>query len=412
MEITDIILNDPEDVRLNLLPLTYTRPIAEITMGILTIREKWLRRMPGVSYCWKTAEYLTEKFPATPIKTQPTGKYAGQLEESATLTVNSNILPSDTLVTEILSIAKECHGKTIELLAPGGKKIGSITPNDATEADTVRHTLSCPVSTIEWVYDIFIKNFDAISDDYALLTHGRTSAPLDPSCRLIGDSSQLFIEEGATVTGATINVTGGPVYIASEATVMEGVCMRGPIALCEHSQANMGTKIYGGTTLGTYCKVGGELNNVVMLGYSNKAHDGFLGNAVIGQWCNLGAGCVASNLKNDYTEIKLWNYPAHRFLRTGLQFCGLIMGDHSKAGINAMFNTASVIGVGVNIHGAGFPRNFVASFQEGSAAGFSDVPMAKFLDTARRMMARRNVELTEADIRMFDAIRHKADDYK
>ena len=162
-----------------------------------------------------------------------------------------------------------------------------------------------------------------------------------------------------------LNASHGPIYIGRDVEVMEGSCLRGPIALLEHATVNMGTKIYPGTTIGPWCKVGGELNNVVMFGYSNKAHDGFLGNAVIGQWCNLGAGCVASNLKNDYTEIKLWNYPAHRFLRTGLQFCGLIMADHSKAGINTMFNTATVVGVGCNIHGSGFPRNFVASFQEG-----------------------------------------------
>ena len=174
----------------------------------------------------------------------------------------------------------------------------------------------------------------------------------------------------------------------------------------------MGTKIYGATTLGPYCKVGGELNNVVMIGYSNKAHDGFLGNAVIGEWCNLGGGTTASNLKNDYTEIKLWNYPAHRFLKTGLQFCGLIMGDHSKAGINCMFNTATVIGVGVNIHGAGFPRNFVASFSEGSTAGFTDVSLPKFFDIAKRVMARRNVELTDIDKEIFLAIYNIAEGYK
>ena len=257
-----------------------------------------------------------------------------------------------------------------------------------------------------------MKNSDAIEWDFTLMTAGRQSAAPDASCRIIGDPARLFIEPGAQVTGAFINVTAGPVYIASTATVMEGSCLRGPIACCEHSQVNMGTKIYGATTIGNYCKVGGELNNVVMQGYSNKAHDGFLGNAVIGEWCNLGAGCVASNLKNDYTEIKLWNYPAHRFLRTGLQFCGLIMGDHSKAGINTMFNTATVIGVGVNIHGTGFPRNFVASFSEGSPSGYVDVSMPKFLDIARSMMARRGIELTEADIRMFDAIRHISDDYK
>ena len=193
---------------------------------------------------------------------------------------------------------------------------------------------------------------------------------------------------------------------------MEGSCLRGPIALCDHSTVNMGTRIYPGTSLGPWCKVGGELNNVVMFGYSNKAHDGFLGNAVIGEWCNLGAGCVASNLKNDYTEIKLWNYPSHRFLRTGLQFCGLIMADHSKAGINTMFNTATVVGVGVNIHGSGFPRNFIASFSEGGPAGFTDLPMEKFFDTAKRMMSRRGRALTDADYRMFHAIREAAENYK
>ncbi len=174
----------------------------------------------------------------------------------------------------------------------------------------------------------------------------------------------------------------------------------------------MGSKIYGDTTIGPWSKVGGELNNVVIHSYSNKAHDGFLGNAVIGSWCNLGAGCVASNLKNDYTEIKLWNYPTHRFMRTGLQFCGLIMGDHSKAGINTMFNTATVVGVGVNIHGTGFPRNFVASFSEGGTAGFSDVSMTKFFDVAKRVMARRGIELTDAYRRLFYAIRDAAENYK
>lgn len=410
MKISLLILRDPEDVRLNLLPLTYTRPISEITMGALTIREKWLRRIPCAAYSWLTADYLTEKFPTAPVTVTPPNP--ADTTPGATLTVNGNILPSDALVAAITEAADARPGKALTFAAAGGKVFGSLLPEGASAEDAETVQLDCPLSTIDWVYDIFLKNFDAIADDFALLTAGRKSAPLDPSCRLVGPSSQLFIEEGATVTGAIINVTSGPVYISSTATVMEGACLRGPIAMCDHSQINMGTKVYGGTTLGVYCKVGGELNNVVMLGYSNKAHEGFLGNAVIGQWCNLGAGCVASNLKNDYTEIKLWNYPAHRFLRTGLQFCGLIMGDHSKAGINSMFNTASVTGVGVNIHGSGFPRNFVASFQEGSTAGLTDVPMAKFLDTARRMMARRNVELTEADVRMFDAIRHIADDYK
>ena len=223
---------------------------------------------------------------------------------------------------------------------------------------------------------------------------------------------RIFVEEGAVVEAAVLNVVNGPIYIGRDAEVMEGSCIRAPFALCDHAVVNMGARIYGATTIGPYCKVGGELNNVVMIGYSNKAHDGFLGNAVIGEWCNLGGGTTASNLKNDYTEIKLWNYPAHRFLRTGLQFCGLIMGDHSKTGINCMFNTATVVGVGVNIHGAGFPRNFVASFSEGSSAGFTDVSLAKFFDIAERMMARRKVELTDTDREIFKSIYNIADTYK
>lgn len=193
---------------------------------------------------------------------------------------------------------------------------------------------------------------------------------------------------------------------------MENSSIRAPFAACEHVVVNMGTKIYGATTLGPYCKVGGELNNVIMQAYSNKGHDGFLGNAVIGEWCNLGAGTNASNLKNDYSEIKLWNYPSRRFLRTGLQFCGLIMGDHSKAGINCMFNTATVLGVGVNVHGSGFPRNFVASFSEGGTAGFSDVPLSKFFSIAERMMARRGKVLTEVDRAIFEAIHDETENLK
>lgn len=207
-------------------------------------------------------------------------------------------------------------------------------------------------------------------------------------------------------------MTQGPIYIGKDAEIMENSSIRAPFAACEHVVVNMGTKIYGATTLGPYCKVGGELNNVIMQAYSNKGHDGFLGNAVIGEWCNLGAGTNASNLKNDYSEIKLWNYPSRRFLRTGLQFCGLIMGDHSKAGINCMFNTATVLGVGVNVHGSGFPRNFVASFSEGGTAGFSDVPLSRFFSIAERMMARRGKVLTEVDRAIFEAIHDETENLK
>lgn len=348
-----ILLRDPESAREQLLPLSFTRPLSELRLGILTLREKWEFMLPG-EYSWSTAAYLAEKFPAT--------------GSSVNYTVDSDIIPTPSYI------------------------------------DALLRGIDAEPERIEHLYDIFLKNGDAIESDFRLITTGRESLPLPPSNTLIGDPSLLFIEEGAKVQGAIINVTHGPVYIGRDAEVMEGSCLRGPIAICEHATVNMGTKIYGATTIGPWCKVGGELNNVVMIGYSNKAHDGFLGNAVIGEWCNLGAGCVASNLKNDYTEIKLWNYPAHRFLKTGLQFCGLIMGDHSKAGINTMFNTATVVGVGVNIHGSGFPRNFVASFSEGGASGFSDVSLTKFFDIASRVMARRGKTLTDVDRHIFQSI--------
>lgn len=358
-----IVLRDPEGARENLLPLSFTRPLSGLRLGILTLREKWELLLPG-QYRWDTAEYLAVKY--------------GRGDEPATYTVDSDIIPTPAYV---------------DALTRGAEA-------------------ACEPERIEHLYDIFLKNGDAIGADYRLLTAGRVSEPLPASNTLIGDASQLFIEPGARVEGAILNTTHGPIYIGRDAEVMEGCCLRGPIAVCEHATVNMGTKVYGATTIGPWCKVGGELNNVVMIGYSNKAHDGFLGNAVIGEWCNLGAGCVASNLKNDYTEIKLWNYPAHRFLKTGLQFCGLIMGDHSKAGINTMFNTATVAGVGVNIHGSGFPRNFIASFSEGGASGFSDVSLTKFYDIATRMMARRGKELTDADRAIFQYIYEYAERFK
>jgi UDP-N-acetylglucosamine diphosphorylase/glucosamine-1-phosphate N-acetyltransferase len=278
--------------------------------------------------------------------------------------------------------------------------------------EQTRSTYSGEVKRISMAYDIFMLNGDVLKTDFERLTAGRKSQALSDTNTVIGDRSLIFLEEGATVEGAFLNTKNGPIYVGNNAEIMEGSTLRGPIAIGEHSCVNMGTKVYGATTLGPWCKVGGELNNVVIQGYSNKAHDGFLGNAVIGEWCNLGAGCVASNLKNDYTEIKLWNYPAHRFLRTGLQFCGLIMGDHSKAGINTMFNTATVVGVGVNVHGAGFPRNFIASFSEGGTAGFSDVPMSKFFAIAERVMSRRHVTLTDTDRNIYLAIRDYAENYK
>ena len=383
------LLIDNDDVRANLLPMTYTRPVSELRVGALTLREKWQHRLTG-DYHYQTVNYLREIFPC-----------ACEPCADDTISIASDVIPNAEVAAAVAD------------LAVGEALFDNDGSGIATRgAESVSKTVDCAVRRIARLTDIFTMNGEEIEADFALLTAGRESTPVSQTVTVVGDRSRLFIEPGATVECCAINVTHGSVYIGRNAEVMECSALRGPIAVCDNSFVNMGSKIYGATTIGPWSKVGGELNNVVIHSYSNKAHDGFLGNAVIGSWCNLGAGCVASNLKNDYTEIKLWNYPSHRFVRTGLQFCGLIMGDHSKAGINTMFNTATVVGVGVNIHGTGFPRNFVASFSEGGTAGFSDVSMTKFFDVAARVMARRGIELTEADRRMFYAIRDAAEAYK
>ncbi len=370
----NIILFDPVKARTDLLPLTYTRPVALIRHGITTMLEKWQRAIPG-NYSFQTQDYLSIKYPLV------------SADEDNDLYIAANIHPDPQLTQAILALPPRgqltLRGEVIA--RRGYRQEGPATEYTGT-----------PLA-INSIWDIFMLNDQAIRHDFADLTARRTSQPLSPTCTLIGDPADLFIEEGATIEAAAINVKHGPVYIGRDAEIMEGACLRGPIALCEHAVVNMGGKIYGATTLGPYCKVGGELNNVVMTGYSNKAHDGFLGNAVIGEWCNLGAGCTASNLKNTYGTIKLWSMGQGRFVDTGLQFCGLIMGDHSKAGINTMFNTATTVGVGVNFYGAGFPRTFIPSFTQGSTAGMKPVFMDAFFETAAKVMARRHIELTQMD---------------
>ena len=371
----NIILFDPVEARAQLLPLTLTRPVALIRHGITTISEKWQKAIPG-TYSYSTQDYLSMKYPMI------------EAADGDNLFIAGNLHPDDALVDAILSL------KPRQALLSEGEIIAR--RGNGTPAETVDYSGAAPFA-IRHIWDIFMTNDEALRRDFAALTAGRESQPLSETCRLIGDPSQLFIEKGATVEGAIINVSKGPVYVGCDAEIMEGACLRGPIALCEHAVVNMGGKIYGATTLGPYCKVGGELNNVVMTGYSNKAHDGFLGNAVIGEWCNLGAGCTASNLKNTYGPVKIWSMAEGRFVKTDLQFCGLIMGDHSKAGINTMFNTATVVGVGVNFYGAGFPRTYIPSFTEGSTLGMKPVILDRFFDTATRMMARRHKELTPTD---------------
>ena len=390
-----VVLFDTFESFENLLPLSYTRPVADFWVGIMTIREKWEHYLPG-NYSYKTTEYLGEKFPV-----------AVSADEEAVF-VAGNVLPDEDLAARVLAL--ESGGALRDrsgLVAFRGslRQFGELDPAESSvEGDEV--------SRIQYVYDVFRENGQEICRDYDLLAkRGKGQAP-DASVTIIGsvESSggmpRIYIEDGAVVEN-------GPIYIGKDAVVMEGACLRGPIALCDNAVVRMGAKVYGSTTIGPYCKVGGELDNAVMFGFSNKAHDGYLGNAVIGEWCNLGAGANASNLKNDYTKIRIWNYHTQRFMRTDLQFCGLIMGDHSKAGINTMFNTATVVGVGVNLHGAGFPRTFIPSFSSGSPeGGFDNVSIDKFMDTAGMVMQRRGLALTDVDRRIFDTIYRSAARFK
>ena len=383
-----VILFDTPEAAGNLLPLTYTRPVACLRVGIDTIAEKWHRHLPA-EYCYSTAEYLAAKYPGC------------EAVDGETLYVAGNVLPDRALVEAVKGLGGG------EALYRGERLI-------ARRGDgTVRRDYDGEITAIDMAYDIFLRNGEVLRRDFDELTAGRAFRTPSDTVTIIGDPSRLYIHpEAGDVEGCVINVRTGPVYIGAGAEVMEGACLRGPIALCNDSKIKMGAKIYEDTTIGPWCKVGGEVENSVFIGYSNKAHDGFLGNAVIGEWCNLGGGCVASNLKNDYTETKLWNYPAHRFLRTGLQFCGLIMGDHSKSAINTSFNTATVIGVGCNIISEGMPRVFIPSFTKGGTAGFDNVNLNEFFAVAQRVMARRGQQLTDAHRRLFQYISDYADNFK
>lgn len=387
----NIVLFDGK-YRNNLLPLTFTRPVADLRVGILTISEKWKKLFPESEISYLTESYLSKKYPTK--------------ETDDTFFIAGNVCGNRALADEIgiLNIG-ECLYCQGELIALRGKKSDFLHVEDL----KVRESVFSPIQ-IRFLYDIFLNNDQAINDDYKLLIAGKQSQTLSSTVTVVGNPIRpdglpaVFVEYGATVECAVLNVQNGPIYIGRDAQVMEGSCIRAPFAACDHAVVNMGAKIYGATTLGPYCKVGGELNNVVMQGYSNKAHDGFLGNAVIGEWCNLGAGTTASNLKNDYSEIKMWNYAEERFTRTGLQFCGLIMGDHSKIGINSMLNTATVMGVAVNFFGSGFPKTFIPSFAKGSVAGFSLHELNQFYSMAEAVMNRRGKALTEVDREIYATI--------
>lgn len=369
-----------------LLPLTFTRPVADIRIGILTIREKWEHYL-GEKTSSLTEDYLSVKFPI--------------VKGDDNILINGSIMPNPELVKEIHKIGINQALVQDEIIIAVRLTAGDLDNMD--DADGMEEfETDCEFLKINASWEIFSKNEDALLADYKLITKGRKSAPLSASNTLIGND--IFIEEGAKIECATINTTTGPVYIGKDAEIMEGALIRGPFALGDHSVVKMGAKIYGATTVGPYSKVGGELNNVVIFGYSNKAHDGYLGNAVIGEWCNLGADTNNSNLKNNYDIVRMWSYPDQTFVDTGLQFAGLVMGDHSKCGINTMFNTGTVVGVNSNIFGSGFQRNFIPSFAWGGTKGFTDFTIRKAIDIAKRVYSRRDIEFDKTEQNILRAV--------
>lgn len=380
-------------VRNALLPFTYTRPVADIRVGILTIREKWEKYL-GVTTTTITEDYLEEKFP--------------MVEMDTNIMLNASFLPNSNLVALVKNL------KENEAIFKDEEVVAFYTLNTQENVDFGTYDITPykdEILQIKNTWDIFSLNEKALIEDYKLLTEGRKSEPIPRTVNCI-HKENIFLEEGVDISFATLNASTGPIYIGKDAIIMEGSLVRGPFALCHDSILKMGTKIYGATTIGPLSKVGGEVNNTVFFGYSSKAHEGYLGNAVIGEWCNLGADTNNSNLKNNYAEVKLWSYETERFAKTGLQFCGLMMGDHSKCGINTMFNTGTIIGVSANIFGGNFPRNFIPSFSWGGSGGFSTYVMNKVNEVATVVMKRKHIDYDDQEKKILQHIFDETEKYR
>jgi UDP-N-acetylglucosamine diphosphorylase/glucosamine-1-phosphate N-acetyltransferase len=367
--------------RETLFPLTFTRPVADLRIGILKISEKWLHHFKSES-SYLTAKYLQAKFPFN-LSTH-------------NIFINGSICPDQNVLAAVEKLQEG------EALVKGAICV-AVKSNEADFDFKDLHkfekvNFDDDLLKISFPEDVFKHNDIQIRSDFDLLTKGRTSSPLSSTNIIIGDD--IFVEEGAEAECCSFNTKNGPIYLGKNSQVWEGTHIRGALALCNDSQIKMGAKIYGATTIGPHSRVGGEINNAVIWGNSSKGHDGYLGNAVLGEWCNIGADSNNSNLKNNYAEVKLWDYNTERFRKTGLQFCGLIMADHAKCGINTMFNTGTVVGVGANVFGAGFPRNFIADFSWGGAHGFETYALKKMFETVEKVFERRNrvFDQTEQDI--------------
>jgi UDP-N-acetylglucosamine diphosphorylase/glucosamine-1-phosphate N-acetyltransferase len=391
------ILFDPPETWKNLLPLTFTRPVCEIRTGILTIKEKWDKLLQS------SASILTRSYLQT--------RFSLHIEDDNVL-INGSVLPEDSLLYEIGNLPAGTSlyaGNTLVAVRLDRDEIAEFDMGKYQHGDRV--TLSISPIVINHPWDIFALNGQALEADFQLLTKNRVSA--EPSrTNMVLNPENVFMESDARIEGAILNAETGPIYIGEHAEIMEGSAVRGPFALGEHADLKMGTKIYGPTTIGPFSRVGGEIKNSVIIGNSNKGHEGFLGNSVLGEWCNIGADSNNSNLKNNYSEVRLWNYREEKFISTGLQFCGLVMGDHSKCGINTMFNTGTVVGVNANIYGAGFLLNFVPSFSWGGPAGFTTYQIHKAFEVATEVMKRRDRPFDQTDKEILTAVFEMTEKYR
>ena len=372
----------------NLLPLTFTRPACELRVGILTIKEKWDKYL-NEKCSYLTQDYLRTKFPVQ--------------SGDDNLLINGSVLPDPSLLEALLKLEPgQALGNKILILGARATDI-----RDLALPARFENFMKVPYENeylkIAYPWNIFSTNGQAITDDFALLTKGKESAKFSDTNILIHPGN-IFCEPGFQAEGITLNAKSGPIYLGKDSEIMEGTVIRGPFSLGDHSTIKLNAKIYGPTTIGPHCKAGGEINNSVIQGYSNKGHDGFLGNSVLGEWCNIGADTNNSNLKNNYAEVRIWNYRQESFIKTGLTFCGLIMGDHSKCGINTMFNTGTVVGVSANIFGTGFPRTFIPSFSWGGPQGFSTYKTDKAFAVAEDVMARREVNFDDTEKTILETV--------
>jgi len=362
---------DDNGLHLRFAPLSLTRPIGNLRMGIFTNDERWKAFLPDAEIGFTTEKYLSKKF--------------SSVENG--IRVNAAIIPNDELVAAVMHLEANSALYLNELLLA----------ENGIATSKIQFKGEVPV-ILENRWDLFQKNDLVLKADFELITNGRKSQKLSKSNTVIGSSELIFLEEGAKVEASILNTSSGPIYIGKDAEIMEGSIVRGPLAMCEHSALKLGTKIYGATTLGPHCKVGGEVNNSVFQAYSNKGHEGFVGNSLIGEWCNLGADTNTSNLKNNYGNVSTYTYETEKEEKTNVQFMGITMGDHSKCGINTMFNTATVVGVSCNIYGADFPPKFIPSFSWGGSAGFVPFKFEKAVEYANNMMERRGLELSEEEV--------------